>query len=80
MKIYANGTRFNRYGDYETQLHRPYDYANNGLLRHIMSRRIVNTNNPVLKYILQIVEQSLVFQMKYVDMLQNVFNYNWKNR
>ena len=80
MKIYTNGTRFKNYGLYEIQKNRPYDYANKGLLNRIVSRRISRTTNPILKYVLQFVEQSLIFQMKYVDMLQNVFNYNWKNR
>lgn len=80
MKIYTNGTRFKNYSSYEIQKNRPYDYANKGLLNRLVSRRISCTTNPILKYVLQFVEQSLIFQMKYVDMLQNVFNYNWKNR
>lgn len=80
MKIYTNGTRFKNYSSYEIQKNRPYDYANKGLLNRLVSRRISSTTNPILKYVLQFVEQSLIFQMKYVDMLQNVFNYNWKNR
>lgn len=80
MKVLPNGTRFKNYGDYEIQKNRPYDYATKGLLSKLLSRRITRTDNPILKYVLQFVEQSLIFQMKYIDMLQNIFNYNWRNR
>ena len=80
MTIKPNGTRYSNKGLYEKQLNRPYDYAREGLLKHIMSRRITRSRNPILQYVLQIVEQSLIFQMKYVDILQNIHNYNWKNR
>lgn len=80
MTIKANGTRYKNKCLYETQLNRPYDYERNGLLKHLMSRRIINSKNQILQYMLRIVEQSLIFQMKYVDILQNIHNYNWKNR
>ncbi len=80
MIIEANGNHFNTYRTWEHQLHRPYDYENEGLLKRIMSSRITESKNPILRYMLQFVETSLVFTMKYVDILQNYFNYNWKNR
>lgn len=80
MKTNANGTRFNTFRLYERRLHRPYDYANDGLIRHLMSRRVTQSKNPVLQYVLGYVERSLVYAMKYVDILQNFYNYNWKNR
>lgn len=79
-QVYTNGLRFNSYRLYETRLHMPYDYANDGLLKHMISPRIRDTKNPVLKYMLHYVESSLVFVMKSVDILQNIHNYNWKNR
>jgi hypothetical protein len=80
MIVKTNGTKFEDYRLYETQLNRPYDYAHDGLLKNLMSRRIIKSKNTFLQYMLQVVEQSLIFQLKYVDKLQNVFNYNLSNR
>lgn len=80
MKTASNGVRYKNNRLWETRLHAPYDYVNDGLLRHMMSPRIVNSQNPVLQYIIKNVEASLVFAMQYIDILQNCFNYNWKNR
>lgn len=79
-QVYTNGTKFNAYRLFETHLHARYDYANDGLLRHLISPRIRDTKNPVLKYMMHYIESSLVFAMKSVDILQNIHNYNWKNR
>ena len=45
-----------------------------------MSNSILNTTNPALKIILQYVESSLIFVMKYIDVLKNFKNIHWKNR
>jgi hypothetical protein len=45
-----------------------------------MSKQIVNTTNPALKVLLQFVESSLFFVMKYTDILKNFKNIHWKNR
>ena len=37
-----------------------------------MSPAIVNTNNPLLQVILQFVESSMIFVMKYVDILKKL--------
>lgn len=80
MEIRNNGTRFINYNKWEDIKHQPYNYANDGLLRHIMSNSIVNTTNPILGILLQYVENSLIFVMKYTDMLKNFKNTHWKNR
>lgn len=80
MEIRNNGTRFINYDRWEDIKHMPYDYTKHGLLNHIMSNHIVNTTNPILKVILQFVESSLFFVMKYTDMLKNFKNTHWKNR
>ena len=80
MIVLRNGTRYDSYRLYEHRLHTRYDYANEGLLKHLISPRIRDTKNKVLRFILAYVEQSLVFAMKTVDILQNFHNYNWKNR
>lgn len=80
MEIRNNGTRFINYDSWEIVKHTPYNYTKYGLLSHIMSKQIVNTNNPALKIVLQFVESSLFFVMKYTDILKNFKNIHWKNR
>lgn len=80
MEIRSNGTRFIKYRHWEDVKNSSYDYANEGLLTHIMSPVILNTTNPALKAVLQFVESSLVFVMKYTDLLKNFKNIHWKNR
>lgn len=80
MEVRNNGTRFANYDLWEDIKHAPYNYTKNGLLNHIMSPSIVNTNNGVLKILLQFVESSLMFVMKYTDVLKNFKNTHWKNR
>lgn len=80
MEVRSNGTRFNNYREWENVRNASYDYAKDGLLKHIISPAIVNTNNPVLLVILQFVESSLMFVMKYTDILKNFKNTHWKNR
>lgn len=80
MEIRSNGTRFSNYRIWEDVKHSSYDYAKDGLLKYIMSPVIVNTNNQPLKLLLQYVETSLMFTMKYIDVLKNFKNIHWKNR
>jgi hypothetical protein len=80
MEIRSNGTRFNNYDNWEIVKYAPYDYTKKGLLNHIMSSSIVNTNNGLLHNLLQFVESSLIFAMKYTDMLKHFKNSRWKNR
>ena len=80
MEIRNNGTRYINYDAWENVKIPSYNYAKNGLLRLIMSPVIVNTPNRILKYMLQYVENSLVFTMKYVDILKYFKNPHWRNR
>ena len=80
MEVRGNGTRFLEYDKWENIKNRPYDYSKYGLLRHIISPVILSTTNPALNMILQYVESSLVFVMKYTDILKNFKNIHWKNR
>jgi hypothetical protein len=80
MEIRTNGTRFFNYDKWEVKKYTPYNYIKEGLLNRIMSNQIVNTTNPILKIILQYVESSLFFVMKYIDILKNFKNIHWKNR
>lgn len=80
MEIRNNGTRFINYDEWEIIKNKPYNYVKHGLLNHIMSKSIVNTNNTVLHILLQYVETSLVFIMRYTDILKNFKNIHWQNR
>lgn len=80
MEVRSNGMRYNNYDKWENVKYAPYNYAKYGLLKHIMSQSIVDTNNSVLNVLLQYVESSLVFVMKYIDILKNFKNAHWKNR
>lgn len=80
MKIRLNGTRYEYLRHYERKLHMPYDYKHEGINKRIMSHKIYNTKNPILRSVLVVYEKNIVFILNYVDVLQNIFNYNWKNR
>lgn len=74
------GTRYKYYDEYEIKKNQPYDYEKHGLLNKIISSKIINTNNSILRVILAYYEKSLVFLLKYIDRLKNFKNYNWVNR
>lgn len=80
MEVRTNGMRYYNYDAWEIKKCTPYNYTKHGLLNHIMSPAIVNTNNYILKMLLQYVETSLIFVMKYTDILKNFKNIHWKNR
>ena len=80
MEARSNGTRFIEYRQWENTKNTPYDYAKDGLLKHIMSPAIVNTTNSILRYLLDYIESSLMFVMKYTDILKHFKNPHWKNR
>lgn len=80
MKYRENGTRYINYCLWENKKYTPYDYGRNGLLKYIMSNKIVNSDSSILQFILSYYEKSLVFVMKYVDRLKHFKNYHWKNR
>lgn len=80
MKNFPNGHRFRNYSEYDKLLHQPYDYERKGLLKHLISGSIYNTDNSILRIIMQYFENSLVFVMKYVDRLKHFKNYLWVNR
>jgi hypothetical protein len=80
MEYRDNGTRFKNYCEWENVKNEPYNYERNGLLKYIMSNKIVNTKNFVLRGLLNFFETTLTYIMKYIDKLKNFKNYNWKNR
>ena len=80
MQYRENSTRYKDYCLWELYKYHEYDYERNGLLKHIISNKIVNSNNIILQSILKYYEKSIVLLLKYVDQLKNFKNYHWKNR
>ena len=76
----ANGTRFKYYKLWESTKQTPYDYENKGLVKRIVSKPIANTDNPVLQIVLKFYESSIVFVLKYIDILKHFKDVHWKNR
>ena len=65
MEYNLNGNRYKNFYKWENIKQMEYDYEKQGLLKRIMSNRIVNTNNMPLKMILEYYEKSFIFVMKY---------------
>lgn len=80
MEIRTNGTRYSKYKYWNRTKNDSYDYESNGLLKHLMSRKIIESKNEVLQSILQFFEKSLIFLMRYTDRLKNFKNVHYKNR
>lgn len=78
--LYPNGFQFVNYVNWNKVKNSEYDYARYGLLTRIMSRTIINTNNPLTKKFLQFYEDSIIFILKYVDILKHFKDIHWKNR
>lgn len=80
MEYRDNGTRYENYSEWDSLKNNLYDYKRKGLIRHLLSKTIINTNNDTLKIMLTYFEQSIIFVLKYVDRLKHFKNYHWKNR
>lgn len=80
MKYQENGEKYKDYCEWESVHQRSYNYEKYGLLKHIISHKIIETQNNILKMVLLNFEKSLIFLMKYVDRLKHFKNYHWKNR
>lgn len=80
MLYRENGTKYKEYFRWCDKKSSLYDYEHNGLLQHMLSNKIVNSTNPILQFVLQYYEKSIIFLLKYVDELKNFKNYHSKNR
>lgn len=82
--IRTNGTRFEQY--YKSEFYREktknpaYNYESNGILVNIMSHKIIESHNKFLQKILDFVEKSLLYLLKYTDELKRFKDVHWKNR
>ncbi len=75
-----NGIRYKQYKKWEDIKYKPYDYENDGLVKRIVSKPIAQTDNPILKIVLRFYESSIVFLLKYIDILKHFKDIHWKNR
>lgn len=75
-----NGERFKDYILWENTKQTPYNYEREGLVKRIVSKPIANTDNPVLKIVLGFYESSIVFLLKYIDILKHFKDVHWKNK
>lgn len=80
MKTYKNGKRFEALKPYNMMKNNPYDYEYNGLIRHLISKVVYETRNPITKFMIDTFEKDMVFLLKYVDVLMNFTNIYVKNR
>lgn len=80
METARNGERYSQYYRWENMRHLPYDYDRDGLLKKVVSHKIWETDNPVLRAMLDVWERSLVWCMKAADVLCQYKNYLWLNR
>lgn len=81
MEVYKNGHRYYNYNRWEQRgTIKPYDYERYGLLKHLLSHKIIESKNQTLQYFLQFLENTLVMLMKLVERLKNFKNYAYTNR
>lgn len=80
LKQYPSSWTRRNYSQWEDVKNAPYDYENKGLIKHIMSKTIVNSKNPLLQMMLRFYESSLVWVMKYADVLRHFKDIHWRNR
>lgn len=80
MKTYKNGKRFEALKPYNMMKNNPYDYEYNGLIRHLISKVVYETKNPITKFMIDTFEKDIIFLLKYVDVLMNFTNIYVKNR
>lgn len=87
METSPNGTRYKDFDKWEIKLHQPYDYKRKGLLKHLLSHKIIEATQvdgkwkpSALGMLLNCIETSLVLIMRLVDRLKNFKNYAYTNR
>jgi hypothetical protein len=80
MRYRENGMKYINNCMWEKKVQEPYNYNRNGLLQHIMSKNISQSNNIVLNKLLYYYEQSIIHLLKYVDRFKHFKDYHWSNR
>ena len=80
MEWQNNGQRFEPYKKWEKTYSPGYDYGTEGVAKHILSKPIVESQNPIMKLTLKIYDSCIIFMLKSIDILKNFKNVHWKNR
>jgi hypothetical protein len=80
LRYEDNGERYKPYRKWNYTRNTGYDYDNYGLMQYIISKRIITTDNPITKFIINIYEESIKMVLHYIDELRNFKNVHWKNR
>jgi len=79
MEIRPLGDRRKYIKEYEISNYKEYDYEKHGLLNKVLPKVIYNTKNTTTRAVLRFVEYILVWLMKYVDILKNFKNWNYRD-
>lgn len=77
METHNNGHRYYNYYKWEKRENQPYDYARNGLLKHLMSHDIIESKNSTLQYLLKFIENTFIIMMKNIERLQHFKDYTY---
>lgn len=77
MKTHNNGHRYYNYCKWEKRMNQPYDYARNGLLKHLMSHDIIESKNSTLQYLLKYIENTFTIVMKSIERFQHFKDYTY---
>lgn len=80
MEIYKNGEQFKYNWKLSNLKHQPYAYKRKGILNKVLSNKIYNTKNKLLKAVLVKYEELIQFWFECADILGNFQNYREKNR
>lgn len=75
METHNNGHRYYNYCKWEDKKNQPYDYARNGLLKHLMSTTIIESKNSTLQYLLKYIENTFIIMMKNIERFKHFKDY-----
>lgn len=78
MEYRLPGTRQTQFKRYNRTKHEPYDYARNGILTKVLPNVITSTKNKTTRIVLDLVENSAIFLLQYVDVLKHFKNWNYR--
>lgn len=80
MEANNNGERYKVYKYWEAEKNQGYDFETEGILSKYASPTIYKTKNKILKQVLYVYEQALIFVNKYIELLNNCHNFLKWNR
>lgn len=78
MEYRAPGTKYDYISKCEQSKYAPYDYKNKGILPQVLPKVITQTKNKTTQIVLQLIETTTIFLLKYVDELKYFKNWNYR--